>query len=92
MSKNRGLSPDHVVAERYGVHPRTLKRWDEKPDLKFPPPIEINGRTYRENAALDAWDKYNICKVTSASTAEKLASVKHARDKKAAIRRAETGA
>jgi hypothetical protein len=44
-----GLSPDPQVAKkRYDVCTRTLSRWDEKPELGFPPPIYINGRRYRE--------------------------------------------
>jgi hypothetical protein len=52
------LLPDPQVAKRYQVDPRTIKRWDEDPDLKFPPAAYINGRKYREIAALDAWDKW----------------------------------
>jgi hypothetical protein len=52
------LLPDPQVAKRYQVDPRTVKRWEEDPDLKFPPAAYINGRKYREIAALDAWDKW----------------------------------
>jgi hypothetical protein len=53
------LLPDPAVAKRYGVHPFTLRRWDENPDLGFPPLVLVNGRRYREVAKLDAWDKKN---------------------------------
>jgi hypothetical protein len=54
------LIPDSIVAkERYRVHPCTLRRWDEKPELDFPPPIYVNGRRYREADKLDAWDRKN---------------------------------
>lgn len=54
------LIPDVIVArERYRVHPHTLRRWDKKPALDFPPPIYVNGRRYREAKALDAWDRKN---------------------------------
>jgi hypothetical protein len=57
MSK---LIPDGVVArERYHVHPHTLRRWDKNPALKFPPPIYMNGRRYRDVEKLDAWDRKN---------------------------------
>lgn len=56
----RVLIPDPVVArERYHVHPHTLRRWDQKPKLGFPPVIIVNGRRYREAEALDAWDLKN---------------------------------
>jgi hypothetical protein len=54
------LIPDPVVArERYHVHPHTLRRWDKRPELGFPPVIHVNGRRYREAEALDAWDRRN---------------------------------
>jgi hypothetical protein len=52
------LLPDGKVARaRYGVHPTTLWRWDQKPELGFPPPRIINGRKYRDLEELDAFDK-----------------------------------
>ena len=53
------LLPDPAVARRYGVHPLTLRRWDNNPDLGFPPVVMLNKRRYREVEALDAWDKRN---------------------------------
>lgn len=54
------LIPDPIVArERYHVHPHTLRRWDKKPKLGFPPVVLVNGRRYREVAKLDAWDRRN---------------------------------
>jgi hypothetical protein len=56
----RVLIPDVVVArERYRVHPHTLRRWDQKPELGFPPPVYVNKRRYREAEKLDAWDRKN---------------------------------
>jgi hypothetical protein len=53
------LLPDPQVArDRYKVNPRTIVRWDADPDLKFPPPIVINNRKYRDVAALDEWDRW----------------------------------
>ena len=54
--------PDRVVCERYGIVSRTLSRWDANPSLNFPKPIVINGRKYREEAALDAWDREQAIK------------------------------
>jgi hypothetical protein len=59
-SRKPVLIPDSVVArERYHVHPHTLRRWDAKPGLGFPPPIYVNGRRYREAEKLDIWDRNN---------------------------------
>ena len=52
--------PDAKVAERYGVHITTLFRWDRDTRLNFPKPIRINGRKYRESAALDDWDRSRV--------------------------------
>jgi hypothetical protein len=53
------LIPDRRAAERYGVHIRTLARWDAAPNLGFPAPIYLRGRRYREIEALDQWDREN---------------------------------
>jgi len=59
-SDKRVLIPDPVVArQRYHVHPHTLRRWDQKPELGFPPPVYVNGRRYREADKLDVWDREN---------------------------------
>ena len=47
------LASDRLVAQRYDVTVRTLERWDEKPDLGFPPPVRIRRRRYREISKLD---------------------------------------
>jgi hypothetical protein len=44
---NDELVADALAARILGRHPRTLKRWDHKPEVQFAPPIKINGRTYR---------------------------------------------
>lgn len=49
--------PTRKVCERYGVVSRTLERWDQRPELGFPPPEYINGRKYRDEAALDEFDR-----------------------------------
>jgi hypothetical protein len=51
------LVPDRQVAERYGVHPKTISRWDANPDLGFPPPVVINNRFYRRLSALMVWER-----------------------------------
>jgi hypothetical protein len=56
MSK---LLTEKLTAQRYSVTTRTLRRWDITPDLKFPPPVYVNGRRYRDAVLLDRWDKSN---------------------------------
>jgi hypothetical protein len=51
------LLPERAVAERYQKHTRTLRRWDQTPDLGFPPPIIIRKRRYRDADAIAAWEK-----------------------------------
>jgi hypothetical protein len=50
------LIPDPLVAKRYGVCLRTLWRWDRAEELGFPKAIRINGRKYRREEELDAFD------------------------------------
>jgi len=42
-----GYDPDSVVARFFGVHVKSIKRWDRRPGLGFPGAIEVNGRKYR---------------------------------------------
>jgi hypothetical protein len=51
-----GWSPDPKVAIGYGVHLRTMARWDKQPELKFPKPRYVNGRKYRNIEELRQWD------------------------------------
>jgi hypothetical protein len=62
------LLADARVAERYDVCVRTLARWDEIPDLGFPPPIYIRERRYRELAKLERWDRVNARRAAAART------------------------
>ena len=47
--------PDSKVAKKCGVCKKTLDRWDDKPELGFPPIIWINGRRFRNADLLDAF-------------------------------------
>ena len=38
---------DSDVARFFGIHPKSLRRWDARPELGFPPAIRVNGRKYR---------------------------------------------
>jgi hypothetical protein len=57
------LLPDRLVAERYDCTVRTLERWDEDPELGFPPPIYVRRRKFRELSKLEAWERANTRKV-----------------------------
>jgi hypothetical protein len=51
------LIPEARMRARYGgVTAMTIHRWDNDPDLRFPPPIYIRGRKYRDEEQLDAFD------------------------------------
>jgi hypothetical protein len=43
------------VADEFGKHPRTIKRWARDPKLGFPKLVGINGRLYASRKALEAW-------------------------------------
>jgi hypothetical protein len=51
-----GLLPDPLVARRYRRTPRTIDRWDTRPELAFPKPIRIRGRKYRRITELENWE------------------------------------
>jgi hypothetical protein len=46
------ITPDSKIAKQLGVHPKSLPRWDRRPELNFPKPIFINGRKYRRQAEI----------------------------------------
>jgi hypothetical protein len=54
------LLPDVRVAQRYGVHPATIGRWDANPKLNFPKAVEINGRRYRYIRDLVMWERARV--------------------------------
>jgi len=47
------LTPDQKIAELLNIHPKTLDRWSDDPELGFPPPIEIKGRYYPKHRAVE---------------------------------------
>jgi hypothetical protein len=51
------LIPDAQVCRRYSIHTSTLRNWDNDPDLKFPEPIRIRNRKFRDEDALDQFDQ-----------------------------------
>ena len=63
--------PDRQVRERYGVCSRTLARWDGNSELDFPKPTIINGRKYRDEDELTAWDQAQAAKADLSSKKQK---------------------
>ena len=49
------LMPDAKVARFFGVCSKTIERWSADVSLNFPPRVMINGRSYRDTEALDAF-------------------------------------
>jgi hypothetical protein len=48
--------PDQVVREEFGdISEITQWRWDNDPELGFPPPIYIRGRKFRSRRMLEAF-------------------------------------
>jgi hypothetical protein len=56
------IIPDRRVCARYEVCTRTLARWDASSTLGFPKPIVINGRKYRREDELEAWERARVAK------------------------------
>jgi hypothetical protein len=65
------LIAERRVAERYGVSWRTLIRWDERPELHFPPVIKIGTRRFRALRALEQWDLENARRAAAPKAARK---------------------
>jgi hypothetical protein len=55
--QSAGLLPRRLVAARYGVNVRTIVRWENDPDLRFPQPITINQRQYFHEAELVVFER-----------------------------------
>jgi DNA-binding transcriptional MerR regulator len=43
------------AAKKCGVSTKTLERWDEKPELNFPPIVWVGGRKFRDADLVDAF-------------------------------------
>jgi hypothetical protein len=55
--KASGYASDAEVAKYFGIHIKSLLRWDRRPGLGFPSPIRVNGRKYREWAAIHEFER-----------------------------------
>jgi hypothetical protein len=84
QKSTRRLLPDAKVCERYGIHVSTLNNWDHNPALRFPGPIRINKRKYRDEEELDAFDQARAAERETAanpkSQAETAGKPRSARD------------
>jgi hypothetical protein len=63
------LVPDPQVARKdFNRHPRTLKRWEAKPELNFPPRIMINGMPYRRRGDIEEFKRRQMAAQTDKQT------------------------
>jgi hypothetical protein len=49
---DEGFAPDSAIARFLGIHPKSLPRWDKRPELGFPAPVYFNGRKFRAWSAV----------------------------------------
>ena len=56
---NRRFVSTSMVAERYGVHMRSIARWVARGVIP-PPDLTINNRHYWDEAALDRHDRLRV--------------------------------
>ena len=56
-ASNRTYLPGPQTARRYGVSNRTISRWEQDPNLGFPPPMIVNGHKFHPLDDLEAWEK-----------------------------------
>jgi hypothetical protein len=52
-----GYAPDSTIARYLGIHPKSLPRWDARPELGFPPPVYFNGRKFRSWSEIKAFTR-----------------------------------
>jgi hypothetical protein len=57
MNQITNYQPRRKTAERYGVHVRSIERWEQNPEMNFPKPLVVNGRKYDNVPALEAWER-----------------------------------
>jgi len=55
---NRFRISEKLVAQRYGVHPRTLKRRSQS-ELQFPKAHKVGGKRFNWFDELLAWERIN---------------------------------
>ena len=52
-----GFGKDSEIARYLSVHPKTLPRWDRKPELGFPKPVYLGGHKYRKWSEVLEWTR-----------------------------------
>jgi hypothetical protein len=60
MTKLKRWLTRQQQAERYSVHPRTVDRWGDDPEMALPPEIDLNGRPCRAEDELESWERRRI--------------------------------
>lgn len=55
--------PTRLVCARYRISDRTLDRWLERDELRFPLPVTINRKRYWHLEALQAWERQQAAAV-----------------------------
>jgi hypothetical protein len=70
--------PDSRIALRYGVCLRTVKRWRENANVRFPKPdLRINGRAFTSESTLNAFDDLRRQQASPPPTATTTATTDH---------------
>jgi predicted DNA-binding transcriptional regulator AlpA len=70
-SSANNLLPARKVWERYGVTDRTLDRWLEREELRFPRPVVVNRRRYFREKELAAWEQERAANAASMGAAHR---------------------
>jgi len=60
MSKLKVWLTRKKQAKRWSVHPRTVKRWGDDPEMDLPPEIDLNGRPCRAEDQLEEWEQGRV--------------------------------
>lgn len=56
MSDNNYISL-RSICQRYDVTRMTIHRWMKRPDMGFPQPLTINGRSYFKADEIARWER-----------------------------------
>jgi len=54
--------PTRLLCKRFNVCDRTIARWQNNPQLRFPAPIVINGRKYFDEVEVVRWERERASK------------------------------
>jgi hypothetical protein len=65
MTFPNSYQPRKKTAERYGVHVRSIDRWEQNPSMDFPKPLVVNGRKYDNLHELETWERMRVTNIRS---------------------------